>query len=130
MDSIAIAIATMQRPGMLGALLSRLQELQLPAVTQAEPNVEILVVDNDPAESAREVIDALRSRTSSACPPSAASNPRSDCHPRTTPDADAKPCSPRPAAPHRSHATTHHRSPDHQPSAPGGKRLCQPPSEA
>ena len=34
MESIAIAIATMQRPGMLGALLSHLQELQLPAVTQ------------------------------------------------------------------------------------------------
>jgi succinoglycan biosynthesis protein ExoM len=57
---VAIAIATMQRPDMLGALLIRLQELQLPAVTQAEPHVEIVVVDNDPAQSARTVIDALR----------------------------------------------------------------------
>jgi succinoglycan biosynthesis protein ExoM len=57
MMSVAIAIATMQRPDMLGALLARLQELQL---EQPEPAVEILVVDNDPAESAREVIESLR----------------------------------------------------------------------
>lgn len=55
--SVAIAIATMQRPDMLGALLSRLQQLELP---QPEPSLEIIVVDNDPAESARPVIDALR----------------------------------------------------------------------
>jgi succinoglycan biosynthesis protein ExoM len=54
--SVAIAIATMQRPDMLGALLSRLQDLSL----EAGVSVDILVVDNDPAESARAVIDALR----------------------------------------------------------------------
>lgn len=59
---VAIAIATMQRPDMLGALLARLQELELepePAGASA-PEVEILVVDNDPRESARPVVDALR----------------------------------------------------------------------
>lgn len=54
---IAIAIATMQRPDMLGALLARLQLLTL---AEPQPSVEILVVDNDPKESARPVIDALR----------------------------------------------------------------------
>jgi len=57
MASVAIAIATMQRPDMLGALLTRLQELTF---EQPEPAVELIVVDNDPAESAREVIESLR----------------------------------------------------------------------
>jgi succinoglycan biosynthesis protein ExoM len=57
MTSVAIAIATMQRPDMLGALLGRLQELTF---EQPEPAVELIVVDNDPGESAREVIESLR----------------------------------------------------------------------
>ena len=57
MVSVTIAIATMQRPDMLGALLSRLQELLF---EQPEPAVEIVVVDNDPGESGRPVIEALR----------------------------------------------------------------------
>jgi glycosyltransferase involved in cell wall biosynthesis len=54
---VAIAIATMQRPDMLGALLGRLQELTF---EQPEPSVELIVVDNDPEQSAREVIESLR----------------------------------------------------------------------
>jgi len=54
---VAIAIATMQRPDMLGALLARLQELTF---EQPEPGVELIVVDNDPEESARAVIESLR----------------------------------------------------------------------
>ena len=56
-EQIAIAIATMQRPDMLGALLARLQALTL---AEPQPAVEILVVDNDPEESARPVLDVLR----------------------------------------------------------------------
>jgi len=53
--SVAIAIATMQRPDMLGALLAQLQLLVV-----LDATVEILVVDNDPKESARPVVEALR----------------------------------------------------------------------
>ncbi|HEX8272072.1 MAG TPA: glycosyltransferase [Longimicrobiaceae bacterium] len=57
---VAVCVATLQRPLLLGALLDSLAGL----VFRKSPGVEpfIVVVDNDPQQTAREVVDAARDR--------------------------------------------------------------------